>query len=68
MIYDAFLRAGGLGIPRDKEGILVDEQFGGDIIRDAINADFLLAASGKPRSTEKYRVPSSNILEDSGPV
>jgi 5-dehydro-2-deoxygluconokinase len=40
MIYDAFLRAGGLGIPRDKEGILVDEQFGGDIIRDANKRGF----------------------------
>ena len=35
VIYDAFKEALAAGIPRDKAGILVDEQFGAAILRDA---------------------------------
>jgi myo-inositol catabolism protein IolC len=35
VIYDAFLVAIGAGVPKDKAGILVDEQFGASILRDA---------------------------------
>ena len=35
VIYDAFQSAIGAGVPREKAGILVDEQFGGAILRDA---------------------------------
>jgi myo-inositol catabolism protein IolC len=35
VIYDAFLEAVHAGVPKDKAGILVDEQFGASILRDA---------------------------------
>lgn len=35
VIYDAFLEAVQAGVPKDKAGILVDEQFGASILRDA---------------------------------
>src|SRR5271165_495395 len=35
VIYDAFVAAVHAGVPKDKAGILVDEQFGAAILRDA---------------------------------
>jgi 5-dehydro-2-deoxygluconokinase len=35
VIYDAFKAAVPAGVPKDKAGILVDEQFGAAILRDA---------------------------------
>ena len=35
VIYDGFLAALAAGIPKEKAGILVDEQFGAAILRDA---------------------------------
>ena len=35
VIYDGFRAALAGGVPRDKAGILVDEQFGADVLRDA---------------------------------
>jgi 5-dehydro-2-deoxygluconokinase len=35
VIYDAFITAVHAGVPKDKAGILVDEQFGAAILRDA---------------------------------
>ncbi len=36
VIYDAFITAVHGGVPKDKAGILVDEQFGDEILRDAV--------------------------------
>lgn len=36
VIYDGFLQALESGVPREKAGILVDEQFGEEIVRDAV--------------------------------
>ena len=38
VIYDAFRKAIDTGVPKDKAGILVDEQFGAAILRDAAAA------------------------------
>ena len=35
LIYDGFKAAVAAGVPKDKAGILVDEQFGAAILRDA---------------------------------
>ena len=35
VIYDGFLSALAAGVPKEKAGILVDEQFGAAILRDA---------------------------------
>src|SRR5258708_37722605 len=36
VIYDAFIAAVHAGVPKDKAGILTDEQFGAAIVRDAV--------------------------------
>jgi 5-dehydro-2-deoxygluconokinase len=35
VIYDGFVAAVAAGVPKDKAGILVDEQFGAEVLRDA---------------------------------
>src|SRR5271166_4244532 len=40
VIYDAFVTAVAAGVPKDKAGILVDEQFGAAILRDAAAAGY----------------------------
>ena len=40
VVYDAFQAAIAAGVDRNKAGILVDEQFGGEILRDAAAAGF----------------------------
>jgi myo-inositol catabolism protein IolC len=43
IIYDGFQSALAAGVPADKAGILVDEQFGAAILRDAIAKGFVTA-------------------------
>ena len=43
VIYDGFLAAIAAGVPREKAGILVDEQFGAEILRDAARDGYLFA-------------------------
>jgi myo-inositol catabolism protein IolC len=43
VIYDGFLAALAGGVPRDKAGILVDEQFGAAILRDAESGNIVTA-------------------------
>jgi 5-dehydro-2-deoxygluconokinase len=41
VIYDAFITAVRAGVPKDKAGILVDEQFGAAILRDALEHGYI---------------------------
>ena len=41
VIYDAFITAVHAGVPKDKVGILVDEQFGAAILRDAVEHGYI---------------------------
>src|ERR1700692_2326399 len=41
VIYDAFITAVHAGVPNDKAGILVDEQFGAAILRDAVEHGYV---------------------------
>jgi myo-inositol catabolism protein IolC len=43
VIYDGFLAALAGGVPREKAGILVDEQFGAAILRDATSGNIVTA-------------------------
>jgi myo-inositol catabolism protein IolC len=43
VIYDGFLAALAGGVPREKAGILVDEQFGAAILRDATSKNIVTA-------------------------
>jgi myo-inositol catabolism protein IolC len=45
VIYDGFLAALTGGVPREKAGILVDEQFGASILRDATSKNIATACS-----------------------
>jgi 5-dehydro-2-deoxygluconokinase len=45
VIYDGFVAAVEGGVPKDRAGILVDEQFGAAILRDATAAGYLTAMS-----------------------
>jgi hypothetical protein len=45
VIYDGFLAALARGIPREEAGILVDEQFGAAILRDATSKNIVTACS-----------------------
>ena len=47
VIYDGFKAAIAAGVPKANAGILVDEQFGADIARDAKSAGFRLANEGR---------------------
>ena len=43
VIYDAFKAAVKGGVPKEKAGILVDEQFGAEILRDAAKEGYITA-------------------------
>jgi myo-inositol catabolism protein IolC len=43
IIYDGFLDALADGVPREKAGILVDEQFGAEVLRDAKSRNIVTA-------------------------
>jgi myo-inositol catabolism protein IolC len=43
VIYDGFRRAIEAGVPKERAGILVDEEFGAAILRDAVARGFLVA-------------------------
>ena len=54
VIYDGFKRAISLGVPAEKAGILVDEQFGAAILRDAVATGYMTACSAEKRSQEAF--------------
>ncbi|HEX7785123.1 MAG TPA: DUF2090 domain-containing protein [Methylomirabilota bacterium] len=58
VVYDGFSAALAAGVPRDKAGILVDEQFGADILRDAAASGVITACpaekSGQPEFQLEY--------------
>ena len=54
VIYDGFIAAVAAGMPKDKAGILVDEQFGAAILRDASAAGFTTAAPAEKSGQEEF--------------
>jgi myo-inositol catabolism protein IolC len=67
VIYDAFTTAIHPGVPEEKAGILVDEQFGGTILRDASAAGYSTACpaekSGQDEFDFEYGEDFGNILK-----
>jgi myo-inositol catabolism protein IolC len=43
LVYEGFLCGVAAGVPRAKGGLLVDEEFGGDVARDALDKGFAVA-------------------------
>src|SRR5262249_6285052 len=54
VIYDAFQAAVAGGVSRDKAGILVDEQFGADILRDAARHGYITACPAEKSGQEEF--------------
>jgi myo-inositol catabolism protein IolC len=54
VIYEGFLEAVAAGVPREKTGILVDEQFGAGILRDAAAAGFTTAAPAEKSGQDEF--------------
>jgi 5-dehydro-2-deoxygluconokinase len=70
VIYDAFKAAIEGGVPKERAGILVDEQFGADIIRDAVKSGIKTAMpaekSGQDEFDFEYGDDFGKHLEDFG--
>jgi myo-inositol catabolism protein IolC len=54
VIYDGFLAAVAAGLPKEKACILVDEQFGASILRDATSRGFATAAPAEASGQDEF--------------
>jgi myo-inositol catabolism protein IolC len=54
VIYDAFKRAVQDGVPKDKAGILVDEQFGAAILRDAAREGYSTSCPAEKSGQDEF--------------
>jgi myo-inositol catabolism protein IolC len=72
VIYDGFLAALAGGIPRENAGILVDEQFGASILRDATSRNIITACplekSGQAEFDFEYGEDFASHLEAFDPT
>jgi myo-inositol catabolism protein IolC len=72
VIYDGFLAALADGVPREKAGILVDEQFGAAILRDAASKNVITACpaekSGQAEFDFEYGEDFASYIEAFDPT
>ncbi len=54
VIYDGFRAAVAAGVPKEKAGILVDEQFGADILRDAAKEGFSTSCPAEKSGQDEF--------------
>jgi 5-dehydro-2-deoxygluconokinase len=54
VIYDGFKAALAAGVPEEKAGILVDEQFGTDILRDAAKCGYVTALTVEKTGQDEF--------------
>jgi 5-dehydro-2-deoxygluconokinase len=54
VIYDAFKAAVADGVPKDRAGILVDEQFGAAILHDASKQGFIIACPAEKSGQDEF--------------
>jgi myo-inositol catabolism protein IolC len=54
VIYDGFKAAVAAGVPKERAGILVDEQFGGSILRDAAADGYAIASPAEKSGQEEF--------------
>jgi 5-dehydro-2-deoxygluconokinase len=54
VIYDGFKAALAAGVPKERAGILVDEQFGSDILRDAARNGISIALTVEKSGQEEF--------------
>jgi myo-inositol catabolism protein IolC len=71
IIYDGFIATLSAGVPKEKAGILVDEQFGAAILRDAAAEGIVTACpaekSGQDEFDFEYGGDFARHIEDLGP-
>src|SRR5436190_1789259 len=54
VIYDGFKTAVAGGVPKDRAGILVDEQFGAAILRDAAGEGYVTAVPAEKSGQKEF--------------
>jgi 5-dehydro-2-deoxygluconokinase len=54
IIYQGFLQAVQAGVPREKAGILADEQFGSKVLQDAHTAGFMTACPAEKSGQDEF--------------
>ncbi len=54
VIYDGFRQAVGNDVPIPSAAILVDEEFGADILRDAVNSGYVTALSTEKSGADEF--------------
>jgi myo-inositol catabolism protein IolC len=54
VIYEGFQMALGTAIPKDRAGILVDEEFGADVLRDANRKGYVTALSTEQSGSDEF--------------
>jgi 5-dehydro-2-deoxygluconokinase len=54
VIYDAFVAAVAGGVPKEKAGILVDEQFGAEILRDAAKHGYSTSCPAEKSGQDEF--------------
>src|SRR5438132_14115979 len=54
VIYDALKTAVAGGVPKEKAGILVDEQFGAAILRDAVKQGYITACPAEKSGQDEF--------------
>jgi 5-dehydro-2-deoxygluconokinase len=54
VIYDGLKQALAGGVPRNEAGILVDEQFGADILRDAARQEYVTACPAEKSGQDEF--------------
>ena len=54
IVYDGFRSALAAGVPKDSAGILVDEQFGADILRDAAAEGYTTACPAEKSGQDEF--------------
>ncbi|MBI2810664.1 MAG: DUF2090 domain-containing protein [Candidatus Melainabacteria bacterium] len=54
IIYEGFKKAVAAGVPKDKAGILVDEQFGTEILKEAKSLGFMTACPAEKSGQDEY--------------
>ena len=64
IIYDGFKKALADGVPADKSGILVDEQFGDEIARDAVKSGYSLSMPAEKSGQDEFDFEFGNHFEE----
>jgi 5-dehydro-2-deoxygluconokinase len=54
VIYDALKAAVAEGVPREKAGVLVDEQFGAEVLRDAAKSGYFTAMTTEKSGQDEF--------------